>query len=126
MSRVVETVALDVKGEFETQVRRAAGGDLQLSGWQRVKRITARYTIDAEGDETSVTFVPSAGGPMKVLTSGRRAGSKRTRRGRRRSVSWGSTRSRHVWDLATQDVERTFPDRMDAAARRVIERVLHG
>lgn len=72
-------------------------------------RMTVRYTQPTPG---TAIITPQPAGPWTVLNSGRWAGHRTPRRGRRRSVSWGPTRGRHTWDRAVTTITERTPARV--------------
>lgn len=96
---------------LEAEARRDMGGDTALSNWRRSKPVRVRMRDDItteQGDAVQrLWFYPRPGGPMRVISDGRKAGvsTRRKSRGRR----YGSSRGKGTWERGRSRVFREGP-----------------
>lgn len=102
--RLLESVGMEGKKIGTAAVRGDTGGDARMSNWRRGRPINlaSRYDVVSE---TAVQIAPGARarGPVRVLTSGRRAGV--SRRGRR----YGASQGKGTWDRASDEMATQLP-----------------
>lgn len=83
-------------------------------------KLTVRYTLPEDG---VARITPLPAGPWVVLTSGRLAGRRAPRRGRRRSVAWGPTRGKGTWRTAKATITELTPNRIRTRVLEVLRNV---
>lgn len=105
---MLSRLGVPAKKDFEKAVKADAGGDLVLSGWPKA-RFGARY--DLEGGAMVVRPTPRAGGPTRVLESGRKPGKVPKGKGGRRGMAFNRT-------LRTPWGPRTFSNKAPMSTGR--------
>ena len=102
--RLLNAVGMEGKRIGTTEIRADTGGDAKMTNWRRGRPINLATRFDIQGEST-VQIAPAARarGPVRVLTSGRRAGE--SRRGRPVSASTG----KGTWDRAGVDMQTELP-----------------
>lgn len=110
--RVASAARLDVLASVE----RSLPGR-RFSGWKRAGQLTARYKVLSD---STATISAAPRGPWVVLSTGRIAGRRATRRGRRKVATWGPTRGKGTWATARRTIVQLTPDRIAAEARKAL------
>ena len=102
--RLLNAVGMEGKRIGADEIRADAGGDTSMSNWRRGRPINLAPRFDLKGtDAVEIAPRPRARGPVRVLTSGRRAGV--SRRGRPVSASTG----KGTWDRAGVEMQTELP-----------------
>jgi hypothetical protein len=110
--RAATRLGMDGKKAIESAVRSDVG-DLSMSNWRRGKPIQIAGRYDIDGSQVTLTPMPRAIGPMRVLEEGRKAGVAKRRGGRKiranarragRPVS--ASRAKNTWSDAEKIVRK--------------------
>ena len=120
MRAALTKVGAEGKQNINAAVRGTLG-DQSMSNWRRGRpiQISGRYEVRSD---TALELLPArrAGGPMRVLEDGRKAGTARSGR----PVS--ATRGKGTWSKAEQTMERTLPRIAAEAVRDSLRRQFGG
>ena len=105
LAKVMKEVGVQAVKNADLAVDRDIGGNT-FSGWARAP-IVFEATQVREG-VVEVGATPRSEGPLTVAQSGRRAGSRFSRK-RGRNVGWGATTGKRTWDDVVVLVQDSMP-----------------
>lgn len=115
---IVKRVALAAKKDGETELDRDLPGR-KFHNWK------PKLGVGFELDPAGAVVRPRPNGPSKVLTEGREAGSKFSKRAGR-TVGWGPTKGHGTWDTTKARIESETPERVAGEIRSLLARTFTG